>query len=183
MSNGFNNQAEDESTSLQGRRFQGLVVDNNDPLQKQRIKVSIPSLMEGELEELPWVGPGVQSSFGMTGTAATVGVPAMGAVVMVTFQDGDLNYGMYDGSLHTETTPIPGPLSTNYPDRRGWVDPAGNICWIDVTGGSVEFHLEHVSGTSFHVDNDGNVLVQSVKKVEVLAAEEIRATAPKIYLN
>ena len=175
MSNGFNNQAEDEDTSLKGRRFQGVVIDNKDPTFKQRVRVSIPNLLEGKSSDLPWIGPSVQSSFGVTDTAVTVGVPAIGSIVTVTFQDGDLNFGMYDSSLHTARMPTPSEFVTNYPDRRGWLDPAGNLCYIDVTDGQVVFYLKHKSGTTFTVSDGGAVTVTAV--------QDIRATAPRIFLN
>jgi hypothetical protein len=172
---GFNNQAEEESPKIEGRRFQGLVVFNNDPEKRQRIKVLIPNLLEGNPDDLPWIGPAVQSGFGMTNTAVSVAVPVIDSVVMVTFQDGDLNYGMYDSSLHTALSNQLNDLAANYPNRRGWVDPAGNVCYVDITPGQTTFHLRHISGTNFTIANSGAVTVTAVA--------DLRATAPRIHLN
>jgi hypothetical protein len=140
-----------------GRKFQGRVVDNLDPLMKQRIKVEIPNFMEGPPELLPWIGPLVQSKFGMTATAVSVNVPVIDSVIELEFQDGDLAYGVMTGSLHTEISAELGVLATNYPARRGWLDPKANWSYIDITPGQVEFQLHHYSGTQYTTFDDGRV--------------------------
>ncbi len=140
-----------------GRKFQGKVVDNLDPLLKQRLKVEIPNFMEGPPDLLPWIGPLVQSKFGMTDTACSVNVPVIGSVIELEFQDGDLSYGVMTGSIHTEISAMLGPLETNYPARRGWLDPVSNWSYIDITSGMVEFQLHHKSGTQYTTFDDGRV--------------------------
>lgn len=153
---GFNNVSDVENEGRTGM-FQGKVVDNLDPLLKQRIKVEVPNLLQGPPELLPWVGPIVQSKFGMTESAVSVAVPVIGSIVMVQFQNGDLHYGATVGGLHTELSAELGPLETNYPARRGWYDPVQNWSYIDITPGMVEFQLHHKSGTQYTTYEDGRV--------------------------
>lgn len=159
-----------------GRKLQGKVVDNLDPLFKQRIKVEIPNLMEGPPEMLPWIGPLVQSKFGMTAVAVSVAVPVIDSVVEVEFQDGDLAYGIMTGSLHTEISALLGPLEINYPARRGWLDPMGNWSYIDITPGMVEFQLHHKSGTQYTTYDDGKVHHFAVELYHI-EAPDIKETA------
>lgn len=158
------------------RKFQGRVVDNQDPLMKQRIKVVVPNLLEGPVELLPWIGPTVHSKFGITETAVSVEVPVVGSIVSVTFQDGDMHYGMLDGSLHTELTSDLGVLATNYPNRRGWLDPVMNWSYIDITAGMVEFQLHHKSGTQYTTFDDGRVHHLAVNTYHI-EAPDIKETA------
>lgn len=171
---GFGNVSDIEPDNRSGY-FQGIVVDNLDPEMRQRIKVRIPNLMDGDPELLPWIGPVVHSKFGMTAEAVTVEVPVVDAIVQVEFQNGDPHYGMTFGSLHTAISAELGVLATNYPMRRGWVDPAGNWSYIDLTEGAIEFQLHHYSGTQYTTFNDGRVLHEAVGDYTI--------TAPIIHLN
>lgn len=172
--NGFDNQANDESPSLEGYML-AEVVFNDDPSRKQRVKVRIPGLLEGPEETLPWVGPLVASDFGITTTAYSINVPAIGSTLAVKFQEGDLNHGVYRSSLHTARTELGSEHTTNYPFRRGWKDPAGNVLFIDSTPSATDVEFRHNSGTFFHVNDDGSVNVEAVKDIHI--------KAPKIYLN
>jgi hypothetical protein len=181
--NGFNNQAEDEAPRIDGRRFIAKVVFNNDPLQKQRIKVTIPGLMEGTTDQLPWIGAVVRSDFGMLPSALTVAVPVINSLVLVSFQDGDLQYGMYEGSIHSGYTSSLGVLASGYPNRRGWIDPAGNLCYVDISPGATEMVLQHFTGTKQVFSNSGDYSVASQRGIRETATTEIRFIAPMIYLN
>lgn len=179
---GFNNLNQIDSADYFGY-FVGTVKANNDPQQRQRVKVSIPKLFEGSVDDLPWVAPLVSSPFGMTSNSGVMQVPALGSLVVVEFQKGDVYNGLYSHSIHSLShTPDPA-LLLNYPNRRGWRDPQGNLWWVDTTTGSVEIHLKHKSGTYVHINNAGDVEVNSVTKVTVNAptaevnADDVLVTA------
>lgn len=174
---GFNNVNQMEDPDYSGY-FVGTVKFNNDPLQRQRIKVEIPRLLEGAVENLPWVSPIIHSPFGITSGAGVVAVPALGALVLVEFQRGDIYYGLSNGSIHTEGYTPDAALLLNYPKRRGWSDPLGNLFWIDNTTGSVEVHFKHSSGMYLHINNAGEVTLNNTTKVTVnTAVAEVNATA------
>jgi phage baseplate assembly protein gpV len=146
--------------------FIGKVVDNNDPKKLQRVKVEIPNLLTGEASSLPWCFPAQHSLFGMTETAYSVGVPVVGSTVIVEFQNGDIHYGCVTSAIHTSISAVSGELATNYPNRRGWLDPAGNLFYIDITDGQVKAHFLHKSGTRFTVEDNGDIIVHSVKDIK-----------------
>jgi len=179
---GFNS-LNDTKPAVQNRLYAAEVVDNNDPLEKQRIKVTIPNLLEGDAEFLPWIGPLVDSSFGITSDAVTVRVPVIGSIVAVQFQDGDLLYGVIKGSLHTGLTPLPPELRQNYPNRRGWKDPAGNILYWDITDGQVSLMVKHKSGTFFTIGDSGVTALNVVGDSTENSSTRIVKTAPRIDLN
>lgn len=162
MFNSLNQQEPSDYTGL----FIGKVVDNKDPRMLQRVKVEIPNLTTGAPDSLPWCFPAQHSLFGMTESAYSVGVPVIGSYVVVEFQGGDLNYGCVSSCLHTAKTSVSGELATNYPNRRGWLDPAGNLFFIDITGGQVVAKFLHKSGTSITIQDNGRVIVNSVEDIE-----------------
>lgn len=147
--------------------FIGTVVDNEDPDKRQRIKVTIPGLLEGDADMLPWISPTLQSDFGMTDDAGVMQVPAKDSLIKVFFQNGDVHYGLSSGYLHTgKHTPDP-DLLKNYPFRRGWKDPAGHKMWIDRKEGEEEFHYEHPTGTMITINKDGRITIEGVENLEI----------------
>ncbi len=152
------NNINQESDNHQELYHIGIVVENNDPKKMQRIKVSVPNKMEAPIEELDWIGPISRSAFGVGDFFGTMNVPALGSVVLVYFQAGDIKYGLYEGSaISVNFHPHP-QLLINYPRRYGFCDPAGNYMYIDYTPDQVSMHLYHKSGTNIDVDNTGNVV-------------------------
>lgn len=174
---GFNNSNQVEKPDYTGI-FLATVVSNADPNHRQRIKVSIPELLTGAVEMLPWISPILDAPFGITGSAGVVNIPVVGSSVLVQFQNGDLHYGLAVGSLHTGAYTPNAALLVNYPNRRGWSDPAGNLFWVDNTPGSVETHYQHPSGATIHIANDGTVTATSPTKVIVNATTEVDINTP-----
>lgn len=155
--------------------FLAKVVFNNDPDKLQRIKVTIPGVLEGKTDDLPWIAPVLYSPFGVTASAGVVHVPAVGSFAVVSFQDGQLYYGLGIGSLAIKDyTPDP-ILLTNYPNRRGWKDPSGNLFYIDNKSGSVTVHFKHISGTTIDISNSGRVTVH--------AENDLYVTAPNVNIT
>ena len=182
MSGSFNSLSQQDENEYNGYLL-GTVVDNNDPEHKQRIKVMVPNLMEGSVSDLPWVEPIIQSDFGISDTAVTICVPMLGARVAIELQGGDLHYGLLHGSLQTKSAAVPSELVTNYPNRRGWKDPGGNLFYIDSTGGSERIYLRHVSVTEVIIEPNGQVRVKSMDTIELEAATEINMRAPKTTIT
>lgn len=145
--------------------FLAKVVDNKDPKKLQRVKVEIKGLMTGAISDLPWCFPAQHSLFGMTDSAYSVGVPVVGSTVMVEFQGGDIHYGCVSSCLHTSLSAVAGELATNYPNRRGWLDPANNLFYVDITSGQVRVHFLHKSGTRITIEDNGKVIVHSVDDI------------------
>ena len=105
---------------------------------------------------------------------------------MVEFQNGDLHYGIVNSCLHTSLSSVSGELATNYPNRRGWLDPANNLFFIDITDGQVVAHFRHKSGTLFTISDNGRVTVHSVDDIlyscnnfSLNASQSVRITTPQ----
>lgn len=154
----LNNLQQIESSDLEGPIFIGTVTDNLDPLKLERIKVSIPGLLEEADPSLhPWAGKDGNGFMSSTSTYGFFGlVPRIGDKVWVRFQRGDLLFPLYWASpiLNGQR---PAEADVNYPNRYGWVDPAGNSVVIDVTAGSTTMEFKHKTGTVIRINNDGSI--------------------------
>ena len=157
----------------------GKVVFNNDPARQQRVKVTVPGYFEdSNPDNLPWVGPVAQSDFGMTATHGSVKVPVLGSLILVKFQGGDKNKGLYEGYLVTagNGAAMPAELSTNYPHRYGYWDPKGNKAFTDMQTGQSKFI--HNSGTTVTFEADGMInIVGNVTIVGALVATSVTTAA------
>lgn len=148
---------DNDENPLEHAMLVGRVVFNNDPTKQQRIKVLIPSHLEGDPSTLPWIGPRLHSPFGATRSFGSVHVPVIDSLVIVEFQGGDLNKGIYSGCVSTASlaAAMPTELATNYPNRYGFFDPKGNKFYQDLLSGVTEFI--HNSGTRIRFDPNGDL--------------------------
>lgn len=152
----------------------GRVVANNDPTQRQRVKIRVPNVLDFPEDELPWVMPLVQSGFGITNSAVTVAVPVVGSIAVVSFQNGELYYGILQGYVHYQSAAIPGELAGNYPNRRGFKDPGGNVFYIDISNNEVRFSTPTVT---IMLRPNGDVQVTTSARIEMTAPGGMEITA------
>jgi hypothetical protein len=153
---------------------------NNDPDKKQRIKVTIPNHLVGDVALLPWVAPIQPTDFGNSPTTAIVSIPIVGSIVNVEFQNGELQYGLVTGTMHTAKNPLPADLAANYPNRRGWKDPAGNIFYIDITKKSEDIGFLHgASGLYVNISAKGAMDVWAPQDISITSKQTINVTADK----
>jgi hypothetical protein len=148
------------------KRFLAKVVDNNDPLKKQRIKVTIPNLLEGDAANLPWLARISPTGLGYGPSYGSVMVPAVGSWVVVRFEEGKLEYGHFDGSTPMGSAFV-SPLMTNYPFRYGFQDPVGNYFYVDTTPGSETASFVHKSGTILTIAANGAVTINTASNEQV----------------
>jgi uncharacterized protein involved in type VI secretion and phage assembly len=73
-------------------KYRGTVTDNHDPLNKGRVKVSVPSIMPPSLAM--WAMPCVPYAGKKVGLSA---IPAVGAGVWVEFEEGDISFPIWVG--------------------------------------------------------------------------------------
>ena len=91
-------------------------------------------------------------------------MPALGSLVGVEFQNGDIHYPLYTGLPKTLKTSIEEELA-NYPNRYGFRDEVGNVAYIDKTSGSTTMFLKHFTGTTVQISNDGSVQITAVAPI------------------
>lgn len=149
--------------TLEGVIFIGTVVANDDSqaadgLRRQRIKVTIPGVLDEAdgytLDTLPWCTP--KAGVGDYGkVAGEVDVPSIGNTVSVEFQDGRIEYPHYSpGAVDTDP---PAELQINYPFRRGRVLANGAFYWVDESSGEMTYFL--ANGYKVFVDSVGSVIM------------------------
>lgn len=146
-----------------GKVFIGKVAENNDPLHCYRLQIQVAGVFDDiPTNQLPWAIPDHHEGLGETGAASRCNIPLIGALVYVSFQDGDPHFPVYGGNAVT-VQQVASLFLTNYPNRYGWVDPKGNHFYVDMTTGDVEFL--HKSGTKIHINPDGSATLHFVGPV------------------
>ena len=166
--------------------------------QAERIKANVPGLFEGAAATLPWCRKGTNADMANGPGFGSCNVPPIGSLVYVMLDQGDPHHPVYVGLAQTTLTLL-AVFLTNYPKRRGWVDPAGNSFIVDNTGGANTLTYTHASGAAIAIDNSGKVTVTSIgdttvnssAKVVINGASDITLTsstkvavvAPTITLN
>lgn len=137
-------------------------------------------------------------------------VPAVGSRVYVYFQNGDPHFPVYEGRSVVDSSLIDNPtyvsptdhLMVNYPARYGWRDQAKNVFYSDATPGQQIVEFIHHSSAHIRFDDDGTVTIGGVSDlgtivilpsgtinitsaidINIVAANHIQLTAPRIDLN
>jgi phage baseplate assembly protein gpV len=132
-----------------GKWIKGTVTQNVDPLNLDRVQVSIPGLYDPDLGDIPWIGPLKISPFGIGSNYGTYGTPTVGSDVAICLQNGDAHYPVY---MHLQCFP-----NEMFPSGTSWgfQDPSGNQ--LLVQGKDIQF----TSGGGFqiHIDESGNITV------------------------
>lgn len=160
-----------------GIKFLGKVVKNEDPLNLDRVQVRVDGLYDPDDGEVPWAGPRKLSSFGIGNGFGIYGVPAVGADVIITLQNGDPHYPMYES--------VQRYAHLDYPSGHVWgfVDPDGNKLKVDLQGHTVTFTSS--TNVVFHIDNQGNLSVDvpgtttvtSQKTISLISEQDMNLNA------
>lgn len=147
-----------------GKFFLGKVYDNQDPLNLDRIRASVPGLYDPDLGETPWIGPVKFSPFGTGDTWGVYGTPAVGSNVLILLQDGDPHYPMYFSVQTKENTEFPSG------ECWGFQDPYGNV--LKVTSTVIDLTTQ-----------DGVSITITEGKVTLNCPSDFTATAASFTLN
>lgn len=163
------NEAVDLTAKSSGKFYHGTVTVNEDPLRKDRIKVSVPGLYDPSLGEVPWVGPLKFSPFGMGASWGVYGTPAIGSDVLILLQDGDAHYPMY---THSQFSASPG---TSFPSGHSWgfQDFFGNLFQVmeDTT-----IKLTSKAGVTVTIDTEGTLKIETKKDLTIVCAGDVTAS-------
>lgn len=134
--------------------YVGTVVDRNDPLNINRVRVSIPGKIEGPIEGLPWIAPMRLAPFGQGQGFGVYGVPPLQSRVLVELQNDDVDHGFYVAGFFC--TGCANPEFAD-PDTWGFTDPGGTK--LVVNSRTQDLLFQHSSGMSFTVDAAGKMTV------------------------
>ena len=157
-----------KTPSLKAQKYSGVVVDIDDPMKLQRVKIRIPQLHRGiPDEDLPWSMPQRTGQANSAGGTGTVRVPPKGTKVYSQFENGDPHFPQYSHSPTTEDVQKDHPLvkDEDYPHVYGEVDQAGNM-WAVNTKKKTSMYL-HKSGSSIKFMEDGTIMIASAKGVMI----------------
>jgi len=85
------------SSEFEGKMYIGLIEDVDDPKRLGRCKIRVFSVFDDiKVDDLPWAKPSSKSTyFGQDGKAGSISIPKKGAMVKVTFDQGDIYSPMY----------------------------------------------------------------------------------------
>lgn len=130
----------------------GKVVENDDPEKKCRLKVTVPGVLEGAIEDLPWCLPVFPSGFGESDKFSQIIIPEIGTELVIDFPTGDSQMPHYSSRWHINK--VPDEFKENYPHRYGYKDSNGTYYYNDRK--TKEFKFHHCSGFEFTIDENGN---------------------------
>lgn len=149
--------------------YRGIVVDNKDPLNLNRLKVEVPNITQ----TLTWAFPKNQCGPLKSGTKYLT--PDINDIVFVEFQSGDPNYPLwsYCGWAKSQVPPELAKLKT-----LGMVTPNGNKILLDDETNEMKI-LIRVSENQFHEINlsPEKISINTPKPIEVITESTWDQTA------
>jgi phage baseplate assembly protein gpV len=158
----------------------GKVVVNDDSGEPdgkkcERIKVFIPGLYDDpDTSKYPWCWPKQPTLFGSGAGFGPFGVPDLNSFVVIELKNGDPSYPIYVGGILLDGNQV-AEAGTNYPNRYGFKDSAGNLFYVDKTSGEIKVH--HKSGTEIKIASNGDVDVNAGGQNITAEGHNITATA------
>jgi uncharacterized protein involved in type VI secretion and phage assembly len=147
---------------VQGRyygKYRGFVTDNQDPDQRGRLRLRIPSVL-GDAQTA-WALPVLP--FGGTTDVGLFLIPETGAQVWAEFEEGDVSRPLWVGAFWPD--PPPGaaqPAGTPVlgdPVKRSLRTPGGHVLTFDDTSGSETLTVSHPAGAGIAIDENGTASV------------------------
>jgi hypothetical protein len=141
----------DNPTDSWKNEYTGKVVDNGDPEKIGRCKIRVFGVFSDQIPDvdLPWAMP----CFNFVGSKeGSFVVPPVGAIVKVTFDNGDIYLPKYSTKV-VDTNNLPSERLTNYPDNMIlFKSDNGDILEINRQTKDVTF--THNSGTTITMKSD-----------------------------
>ena len=133
-------------------KYRGLVVDNQDPENRARVTLQIPSIMGNEAIT-HWAEPCLP--FGGLADQGLFMVPEVGAQVWVEFEAGNINHPIWTGTTWQQSGDAPQEAGDRSPNMRQLKTPSGQILSFDDTEGEEEIRLYHPSSAELKIDPEG----------------------------
>lgn len=179
----------------------GTVVDNKDPLRMGRVRVKIQGVHpeSADVESLPWADVVGGTEFGQVGGIGISSVLHNGTDVWVMFQgtneNEDKDHPVVIGTCHKKVENIEGFEDPNkefppkesigkssynssldgdeYTKATNIHTESGHDIIISDIKGNERIEIKHKSGTHIWLKEDGSVLIDSVKRIDIHAKDDI----------
>jgi uncharacterized protein involved in type VI secretion and phage assembly len=137
-------------------KYRGLVVDNQDPENRARLMLKVPSVL-GDAEATHWAEPCMP--FGGLADQGLFLVPEVGAQVWVEFEEGNVNKPIWTGTVWQQADDVPSEAAERSPHMRQLKTPSGHSLSFDDTEGEEEIRLYHPADAELTIDPEGSVQV------------------------
>lgn len=183
----------------ESKRYIGFIVDINDPKKEGYARIRIPALHKNVLtEHIPWGKPKTAIYFGSNGLGANISIPRLGALVEVTFSDGNIHSPEYtviqelsdevkellrtDGeyeNCHIMLMDGQEDLNIYYTNSKGYtIDLKGSRINI---GNDNIITIEHKDTQSMIELDSGTITTTADSQINSTAGSRIKNDAPEIW--
>ena len=134
-------------------KYRAFVTDNDDPEQRGRLKVRVPSVF-GQ-QETYWALPCLP--FGGLADQGFFFVPEIDAQVWVEFEEGNQDRPLWTGVFWQPSEGVPSEATEAYPNSRVLKTPAGHTLQFDDADGEEQIKLKHPEGADMTIDPNGSI--------------------------
>lgn len=170
-----------KSVDVKNKEYIGIVEDNDDPAQMQRVRVRLPQHPKNmKTEELPWAIPEKPGMFGSGNPAGTCIVPQVNSFVRVI-----LCYDQYNPVYTQLQTITSGNLTDNYPNMYGFQDPNGNYFKMNMIKNLINVLLK----SEVRIEQTGDIKIKLAGNLHIavdglyLKSTDINITSDNIITN
>lgn len=136
-------------------KYRGVVVDNQDPQKRARLKLRIPSVLGDQISDwsLPCFPYGGMEQQGM------FMVPDVDAQVWVEFEEGDIHRPIWVGTFWQQEGDPPEEAGKEEPTTRMLKTSSGHILQFDDEEGEEQIRLFHPAEAELVIDSNGSITV------------------------
>jgi hypothetical protein len=149
-------------------KYRGFVDNNEDPDQRGRLKLKIPSVLGTEVSDwaLPCLPFGGASDYGF------FAVPEQDAQVWVEFEEGDRDKPIWTGTFWQTKADTPSEAALTPPTVRLIKTPSGHRIQFDDTEDDEQLLIHHRKGAEILLDKNGTITVTNPDGAELLLDAE-----------
>lgn len=140
-------------------KYRGFVADNDDPEQRGRLRLVIPSVLGEEVSA--WALPSLP--FGGLADQGLFTVPEVDAQLWVEFEEGNINHPIWTGTFWQQSGDAPAEAAKSPPTTRVLKTPSGHTLQFDDEEGSEAFRLAHPAGAETTIDAQGTVVIRDAQ--------------------
>jgi len=171
----------------------GVVVDNKDPERLGRCKIRVIGIFEDEKDEdLPWCFYSGSTVFagGETGGGGNISIPKIGALVHVSFMNGDIHAPVWTSIIHLNDK-LRRELAQSYLDSHVLLYDEGQDLkvWFTPANGMQIYYKD----SSISINPDQSILIDHKEsqsnielkagKITINARSKVEVNSPKIHVN